>query len=149
MNWNRSQFRTSNIVFGSRLRNNYVLVTFNMGKYDKLSAITKENGCCSAEWKSSYTCSQLLSYVGCIERYVSRMLSRAFFFVVMLATISFTWAIMVPKREAAHRKRKIQKTCKQVNFYQRHSRYSSEQFSIYILQSILMLYHKAELVINL
>jgi hypothetical protein len=39
------------------------------------------------------------------------MISRFFLFVVRLATISFTWAIIVPKREAAHRKRKMQNTC--------------------------------------
>jgi hypothetical protein len=36
------------------------------------------------------------------------MLSSTFFFVVMLATISFTWAIIVPKREKAQRKRMMQ-----------------------------------------
>jgi hypothetical protein len=43
------------------------------------------------------------------------MLSRTFFFVVRLATISFTWAIIVPNRDAAQRKRKMQKICKQTH----------------------------------
>jgi hypothetical protein len=50
-------------------------------------------------------------YLGFKCKYVSSIYSRSFFFVVSCETISLTWAIMVPKSEAADIKRKIQKTC--------------------------------------
>ena len=51
--------------------------------------------------------------LGCTDRYISRILSRSFFFVVICATISFTCAIIVPKRDAAQRNRKIQNIWKE------------------------------------
>ena len=51
------------------------------------------------------------NYLGVKYTYDDKMFSKSFFLVVICDTMSFTWAMIVPKSEAAMRKRIIQKTC--------------------------------------
>ncbi len=51
------------------------------------------------------------SFLGCTARYISSMVSSSLVILACCATISFTCDIIVPKSEAAKRKRKLQKSC--------------------------------------
>jgi hypothetical protein len=51
----------------------------------------------------------IVENLGRTVRYDSKIASKSFFFVVICATISLISAMIVPKRDAAHRNRKTQK----------------------------------------
>ncbi len=126
MNWNLSHFLMRIIVLISRLQDNCILSTANHSVYPewywgqgglkKLSTYSKPPKPSIHDYSkpkddySPVSNTQLNNNLGVKFRYISRTLSRSFFLVVRSATISLTWAMIVPKSDTEQRNRKTQKT---------------------------------------